>query len=125
MENVAHRQGFILKLVDLLLQLVDKLINGILRDLLHDDDVREVSAEALVITAGEKVLIDDFRRRTLEKHGIAALIDPVRPADLCELLIQIDCFFHHALRLLTPLIVADLLFMSFSSVLHNIAGGCL
>ena len=85
----------------------DEDVDFVFGDVLHNDDVRQVAAETVVMTLRQIVFRYDLRRGTTEKDGVAVFVHPTRPADFVQLLLQIRFVLHHSVRLLCPFVVPD------------------
>lgn len=60
-------------------QIGDEPVDRILCDMLHDDNMRQLSAKRRVLAASEIIFLYDFGGRTAEYDCVAIFIVPIRP----------------------------------------------
>ena len=86
---------------------MDEAVDFVFGNVLHDDDVCQLSAEFLIISLREVVFRANLRRWTFEEDGIAVLVLPAGPADFLQFVLEVCCAIEHVCRLLCPFVVTD------------------
>lgn len=85
----------------------DEHIDFLLRYMLHHYHVRQLPSKQFVIALRQGVFADYLGRGTAEEDGIAVLVDPRRPADSVQLLLEIIALGEDVFRLCAPALESD------------------
>ena len=88
-------------------QIGDEPVDRILCDMLHDDNMRQLSAKRRVLAASEIIFPYDFGGRTAEYDRVAIFIVPIRPTYPFKLRLKVSRVFKNLRGLLCPAFIAD------------------
>lgn len=88
-------------------QIGDEPVDRILCDMLHDDNMRQLSAKRRVLAASEIIFPYDFGGRTAEYDCVAIFIVPIRPTYPFKLRLKVSRVFKNPRGLLCPAFIAD------------------
>ena len=81
-------------------QIGDEPVDRILCDMLHDDNMRQLSAKRRVLAASEIIFPYDFGGRTAEYDRVAIFIVPIRPTYPFKLRLKVSRVFKNPRGLL-------------------------
>ena len=88
-------------------QIGDEPVDRILCDMLHDDNMRQLSAKRRVLAASEIIFPYDFGGRTAEYDCVAIFIVPIRPTYPFKLRLKVSRVFKNPRGLLCLAFIAD------------------